>query len=379
MQGVERSLEPLTQAVDTIPNVQHQLAVLKAVADQVAQKAATLDQQREAVDRAATQISQLTRLDRELDVWLRRQEEQIRRFGAIEAKLAEVQAVQGKVITRNDELAEGQQLLDEGQRTARQALTDLREQMRKSSEGFELENRGLHAVSERIADLRGAVKECEVRFTVLDAASQGAAAVQAQVRTLADQATELSQELVRLSDEARRIGSMRLDAERLETLGSEIAARMQRIEEIKPQVDDVTQQLGALKGTNEMMADGLEQMRLAYEEMTRLRETHAETQTWLANADIWTRKVQAQTKELGAMEPAVERIRSEVEQVKTAMADIDARRELVEAVHGRLTELSTLSSDLKARTDSLRTRMDGAEGRLPSWDARPTRRSEWRM
>ena len=323
VQGVERSLEPLTQAVDTIPNVQHQLAVLKAVADQVAQKAATLDQQREAVDRAATQISQLTRLDRELDVWLRRQEEQIRRFGAIEAKLAEVQAVQGKVITRNDELAEGQQQLDEGQRTARQALTDLREQMRKSSEGFELENRGLHAVSERIADLRGAVKECEVRFTVLDAASQGAAAVQAQVRTLADQATELSRSSSRLSDEARRIGSMRLDAERLETLASEIAARMQRIEEIKPQVDDVTQQLGALNGTNEMMADGLEQMRLAYEEMTRLRETHAETQAWLANADIWTRKVQAQTKELGGMEPAVERIRSEVEQVKTAMAEID--------------------------------------------------------
>ncbi len=67
-QSIERSLEPLTQATDAIPNVQHQLAVLKALADQVAQKAATLEQQREAVDRAATQISQLTRLDRELDV-----------------------------------------------------------------------------------------------------------------------------------------------------------------------------------------------------------------------------------------------------------------------------------------------------------------------
>ena len=77
-----------------VPDVQHRLAVLKALADQVSQKSAALEQQREAVDRAATQISQLTRLDRELDAWLRRQEEQIRRFGAIEAKIAEVQAVQ---------------------------------------------------------------------------------------------------------------------------------------------------------------------------------------------------------------------------------------------------------------------------------------------
>ena len=87
-----------------VPDVQHQLAVLKALADQVAQKSAALEQQREAVDRAATQISQLTRLDRELDAWLRRQEEQIRRFGAIEAKINEVQALQTKVFTRHEEL-----------------------------------------------------------------------------------------------------------------------------------------------------------------------------------------------------------------------------------------------------------------------------------
>src|SRR5919109_2167621 len=87
----------------------------------------------------------------------------------------------------------------------RQSLNDLREQMRKSSESFELENRGLHTVSERISDLRNAVKECEARFAVLDAASQGAAVVQAQVRSLTEQAAALSQELGRQAEEARRI------------------------------------------------------------------------------------------------------------------------------------------------------------------------------
>ena len=57
VQAVERSLEPLTQAIEAIPDVQHQLAVLKALADQLAQKTTTLEQQREAVDRAASQIA----------------------------------------------------------------------------------------------------------------------------------------------------------------------------------------------------------------------------------------------------------------------------------------------------------------------------------
>src|SRR5215213_8762708 len=257
LQGVERSLDPLTQATDAIPSVQHQLAVLKSLAEHLAQKTTSLEQQREAVDRAAGQISKLTVMDRELDTWLRRQEEQIRRFGAIETKIADVQAQHVKVMGRSDELQAAQQEAESAQQASRQALTDLREQMRKSSEGFELENRGLHAVSERVADLRGAVKECEARFAVLDAASQGAAAVQAQVRSLTEQASALSQELVRMSEEARRVAKMREDAEHLETIAGDTAERMQRIEALKPQLDEAVRQLVTLKGTYEMMSDGL--------------------------------------------------------------------------------------------------------------------------
>ncbi|HUR93018.1 MAG TPA: hypothetical protein VMY76_00445 [Gemmatimonadales bacterium] len=364
LQTVERSLDPLTQATESIPSVQHQLAVLKSLADHLAQKTTSLEQQREAVDRAAGQISKLTVMDRELDVWLRRQEEQIRRFGAIEAKIADVQALHVKAMARSEELQSAQQEAEAAQQGARQALADLREQMRKSSEGFELENRGLHAVSERVADLRGAVKECEARFAVLDAASQGAAAVQAQVRSLSEQGAALSQELVRLSDENRRIGLMRENAERLETIAGDTAERMQRIEVLKPQLDDAVRQLATLKGTHEMMADGLEQMRLAQGEMARVRESHAETQGWLTTTDGWTRKVEAQVKELRGLEPAVERIRAEVEQVRSAMSDIDARRTLVDDVHRRLADLGTLSAELKDRAEGLRVRMDGAEGRF---------------
>ena len=364
LQSVERSLDPLTQATEAIPSVQHQLAVLKSLADHLAQKTTSLEQQREAVDRAAGQISKLTVMDRELDTWLRRQEEQIRRFAAIEAKIADVQTLHVKVTARSEELQTAQQDAEAAQQAARQALAELREQMRKSSEGFELENRGLHAVSERVADLRGAVKECEARFAVLDAASQGAAAVQAQVRTLTEQGAALSQELVRLADEARRIAVTRENAEQLETLAGDTAERMQRIEVLKPQLDEAVRQLATLTGTHEMMADGLEQMRLAQGEMARVRESHAETQSWLTTTDSWTRKVEAQVKELRGMEPAVERIRGDVEQVRAAMSEIETRRAVVEEVHRRLADLGTLSAELKDRAEGLRVRMDGAEGRF---------------
>jgi chromosome segregation ATPase len=362
--AIERSLDPLAQATESIPGVQHQLAVVKSLADHVSQKTTSLEQQREAVDRAAGQISKLTVLDRELDTWLRRQEEQIRRFGAIEAKIADVQALHVKVMARSEELQGAQQEAEAAQQAARQALTELREQMRKSSEGFELENRGLSAVSERVADLRGAVKECEARFAQLDAASQGAAAVQAQVRSLAEQGAALSAELARMAEESRRIGTMRDDAERLDRLAGETVGRMQRVEALQPQLEEALRQLATLQGTHEMMTDGLEQMRLAQGEMARVRESHAETQTWLSTTDGWARKVEAQVKELRAMEPAVERIRAEVEQVRGAMSDIEQRRALVDEVHRRLADLGTLSAELKDRTDGLRARMDGAEGRF---------------
>jgi DNA repair protein SbcC/Rad50 len=364
VQSIERQMEPINQASTAIPDVQHQLAVLKALADQVAQKTTMLEQEREAIDRAATQIAQLTRMDRELDAWLRRQEEQIRRFGPIEAKITEVKTIQDKVLARTEELQSTSQKIEDAQQAARQALTDLKEQMRKSSEGFELEHRSLHAVSERIADLRKAVKECETRLGELDAATQGTAAVQTQVRQVGEQITDLAKEVTALSQEATRASTLRQDVARLDSMAGDLATRMRRLDEIRPGVEQAMEQLTTLKGTRELLADGLEQMRVAYEEMSRLREGHGETQAWLANADVWTRKVQGQVKELSALEPAVERIRVEVEQVKASMTQIEASREVVEEVQRGLLEVGSMSSELKDRSEALRGRIEAAEARF---------------
>jgi chromosome segregation ATPase len=105
-------------------------------------------------------------------------------------------------------------------------------------------------------------------------------------------------------------------------------------------------------------------MRVAYDEMNRLRETHGEVETWLSGTDAWTKKVQGQVKELAGMEPAVERLRDEVEQVKAAMSDIESRREALDEVQRRLGDLGALSAVLKERGESLRGRMESAETRF---------------
>ena len=143
------------------------------------------------------------------------------------------------------------------------------------------------------------MKECEARFAVLDAASQGAAAVQAQVRSLTEQAARA----VAGAGAAGRGGA----AHRRRCARTPSTSRRwpatppsgcSGSRRSKPQLDEAVRQLATLKGTHEMMADGLEQMRLAQAEMTRVRESHAETQNWLTTTDGWTRKVEAQVKEL---------------------------------------------------------------------------------
>ena len=64
------------------------------------------------------------------------------------------------------------------------------------------------------------------------------------------------------------------------------------------------------------------------------------------------------------MEPAVERIRDEVEQVKAAMGEIEARREMLSDVQRRLGDLGAVSAELKERADALRGRMETAESRF---------------
>jgi chromosome segregation ATPase len=364
VQQARQVLDQVHEAADGIPGVQHQLGVVKSVADQLSQRAAALEQQREAIERASAQAARFTELDGLIESGLRRQEEQLRGLARLEGQLSEIQDYQATVVTRAEVLRAGQGELEGALGLGRDKLAELREELARSTEQVELEHRGLDAARERVADLREALRDCENRLATLDTSRQGLEAVQAQAQALGGQITGLGAELSRTSQEAQRLHVVREDADRLDRLVQELAARMQRVEEVKATVETVARDFATLNGTHEAIRDGLEQMQLVYNEMSRQRESLAETEAWLANSDVWVRSLRHQVNEMSGMKPAMEELRAEVERVRESAEAIEARQPLVEEVQQHLGELAGLTAQLGERSEGLRNRMDVAEGRF---------------
>ena len=113
--------------------------------------------------------------------------------------------------------------------------------------------------------------------------------------------------------------------------------------------------------------------------MTRVRESQAETQTWLTARDGWTRKVQGQVKELRALEPTVERIRGEVGAgARRNGRDRGPSDDRWRRSTSRWPDSGTLSrSELKERTEALQ-RPDGRRGDPVHPARRPLRGSQTR-
>ncbi|MDQ3697444.1 MAG: hypothetical protein M3373_05395, partial [Gemmatimonadota bacterium] len=238
--SAEEALTSLLRLASEIPDVQHQLAVLKSISDQVAQRTAAIEQQREAVERAIAQSSKVVALGSQFDAALQRQDEQTRVLNTLEGKLADVQSLHATVLARSAEISSQQRQLDEAERDAARELSGLREEMRTSAERFELENRSLDAASERIAELRGFVNDCEKRFGGLDAAARLVAETDTRARVLATQITSTVEDVHRITAQAERLRVVRDDVGALDTTLRELTTRMQHVESSRPLIEEVS-------------------------------------------------------------------------------------------------------------------------------------------
>ena len=362
--SADQALAGLLRLAAGIPDVQHQLAVLKSIADQVAQRTAALEQQRDTVERAIAQSSQVVSLGSQFDAALQRQEEQTRALSSLESKLADVQALHATVLARSSEISVQQRELDEAERDAKRELTSLREEMRASAERFELENRSLDAASERIAELRGFVNDCEKRFGAVDASARLVSETDGRARSLASQVAHISEDVMRITTQAERLRVVRDDVGELDESLRELAERMNRVEEVKPLIEQVSSELTALNGAQESIRDGLEQARIASTEMARLRDRQAETNAWLAEADERLRTLRGHVDELERATPAVEALRQEVQRVTGSIESIESRAAAVDELHERLDGMKTTTEQLDERSTGIRTRMDTAESRF---------------
>jgi chromosome segregation ATPase len=362
--SAEEALTSLLRLASEVPDVQHQLAVLKSISDQVSQRTASIEQQRDAVERAIAQSSKVIALGSQFEATLARQDEQNRALSALESKLAEVQSLHATVLTRSAEITAQQRQVDEAARDAARELAGLREEMRSSAERFELENKSLDAASERIAELRGYVNDCEKRFGAVDAAARLVAETDSRARALSSQVSKATDDITRISAQAERLRAVRDDVGQLDTTLQEISERMQRVESARPLVDEVARDLTKLNGAHESIRDGLEQTRSATAELVRLRERQAETNAWLGDADEKMKALCERTEELERSAPSIEALREQVQRVTASSNALDARGAAVDQLHGRVDGLESTVSQLDDRSVSIRGRMDTAESRF---------------
>jgi len=362
--GAEQALTTLLNLARGVPEVHHQLTVLKAMADQVTQKTAMVERQREGIDRVAAQVTHLVSLTSDLESAFRRQEEQAGAITAIDSKLTALHSQHATVIARTAEIAAAQRQLDEAERDGERALNALRAEMQTSTERFELENRSLDAVSERIASLRGGVKECEVRLADTAVAAVAVTETDARARALAAQVMSVSEDVQRIAVQADRLRVVRDDVGVLSDTVAAVTARIERIEAARPTVDDVARDLTSLSGAHEAVHDGLERVRLAYDEMTRLRERHTEADAWLTDTDRRLTTLRTHATELQGMRPFVDALRGQVDRVTASVTAIEVRSTVVDALHRRLGELDTTVSQLTERGEAVRARVESAESRF---------------
>lgn len=371
MDNIEQRAASAQQALDAalrlaagLPDAQHQLAVLKVTADQVTQKMAVLEQHRDALDRVTAQAENIVGLRAELDQAARRQEEQSRTLTAVEAKLGALHAAHAPVVARCEEITNTQRRLDEAEREATSTLDSLRKEIKASTERFELETRSLDAVSERIADLRGGVNNCEQRLSTMDETARRVAEIEGNTRTVAAQVATVIEDVTRIATQAERLRAVRDDVGELDGTLEEMRERVERMEAARPMVSEVAKELGDLRGAHEAVRDGLEQIRVAYTEMTRLRDRQAETDAWLGDADQKMSALRGQVVDLESSRPGVETLRGEVEHLSASLGVVEARAQAVETLHRRVGELETLLDQLASRSETATQSMDAAETRF---------------
>src|SRR5258708_7166852 len=141
----------------------------------------------------------------------------------------------------------------------------------------------------------------------------------------------------------------------------DMTQRVARIEKAQPAVQAVMQDVASLKGTHEAVKGAIEEVLLAENEIDRVREGQAATKAWLASA---TDSVNALRGELTAVEelkPTVEHVRGEADRLSQSLAPIEGRRQVVDDVNARLSELSSLGTKLEERSSGLLARMDNAD------------------
>jgi DNA repair exonuclease SbcCD ATPase subunit len=363
---LEQTIGSLPQVAASASDVKHQLLTVKSLADHVMQKVAALENQRHAVERAAKDVSQLDALVHQVDAAIREQANQIARVRTLASDAEGLESKYRAVAILSKEVGGLQRQIEERERATRQTLAALDEQLGKANELVELEHRGLETVSQRIGGLKTDVAECEERMRRLEASSRTVTEVEAQADKLWTRLGFFKGELDKLNELPERIRIIGRDTTRLHELMQQMSAQGVELEKAKPAVEAALRDIAGLSRTHEAIKEALEQMRVAQEEMERAQSSRASTDAWLKTVQESVADLQERVRQLDVARPTVESMQRDVQRVVEATELVASRRQFMDDVGTRLTELGSLAAQLDDHTKAFRSRLEIAEGRFVS-------------
>jgi DNA repair exonuclease SbcCD ATPase subunit len=362
--SVAASVRGLDGVQQTVDELKRQMGTLKALGDFVAQKGAALEAQKEAVENALARAESLDRAMRQIDAGVRQQQENEASLNSLHDHVTSLQALHETVVHRSREITQLQRDTDEQIRTTRVDLAVVQDEMKKAVERFDFESRGLESVSQRVTDVRGALSDFESRFKGLSESGQTVAQLLSQTQGLAGRLEALSSEVVQIEEESAKLQSIRRDLDVLGQAARETGSKVARIEDARPAVDAALRDFEQLRGAHALVKDSLEQTQLAHSELSHARDANAQTRQWLTGVEQSVGALKAKVEELSSMEPLVELAHQQTQQIGHALSDIESRREFVDDLQGRLTNLGTVSANLDERGRQLLQRMESAEQRF---------------
>lgn len=366
---VEQSVKSMDGVQNRVEDVLREMGTLKALGDGVAQKTAAIEAQREAVERALALADRLAVAMRQVDAGVRQQQDNEQALASMQEQVKSLQSLHESVIERSREISQLQRETDTQAQATRQDLAIMRDEMKVTVERFDFESRGLESISQRVADLRGALTDFENRFRGLTESSQQVAELKVQTQALGSHLQNLHAEVGSMDEQLGRLQAMRREVDEIGRASREASVHVNRLQEAGPALDAALRDFDKLSGTHAAVRDALEQSVLAHNEIARVREGQSETRSWLASVEQGMGTLREKVGELGKLAPMVDSVQKQAQRIGESVAAIEARREFIEDMHRRMADLGALGTKLDERGRQLQSRMEGAEQRFANLSA----------
>lgn len=362
--GLEQLVSDIAPVTESVTQTRRELASARAIADQLAQKVALLEQQREAIDRATGKLEQLAALSIRADAGLERHAELVRSVTDLRSQMHMMEGVQASLTDRSHELAERLERMEGGHAAAERSMTDLRTALDQSAERLALESRSVEGVARQVTELRRALADSEQRVQQLAGETATLSQTAARAESLAAEVSALGSSMAGVTEVAARARVAGAEMERLEGAVEGLAQRTLRLDESRPLVERTLRDLAALGATGESIADALEQLRAAREELKGTQGSLEGTRGWITETERAVAALKGDVAGIDRMRATVDALRQELDQVASQTSSIESRRALVEDVQRRLDQSAALGATIEERARGLAERLHGMEEHL---------------